>query len=383
MTRIHDTPEMRRPTGSAVLVLLVAIACESGGGQEEGTALLPAEIGPPAAMVVSTDYQTGSYSIVGLPDLGVARDAEVIHQDAACRFDPVTGLVFIVARLGANAIDVVDPRKDWRIVKEYSVEAGGERSNPQDLAAVSPERAYVSRFNDPELLVVHPTEGTVTGRIDLSEYADDDGVPEAGWLYHLDGKVYLLLGRLRDSQHPVSRGSLLALDGESGEVEEEVRLSAANPFGKLRYSRALQRLVIIESGSWGERDGGIEFFDPTDNSLSGLLIDEKELKGDVVDAVVVSETVAYAIVGRPTDGGSKTVLVGFDPSTGEITDELLESDKWVYTTVELSPDGTELWVADRSRTAPGVRILDAGTGTELTGDPIDVGLPPFMICFVP
>jgi hypothetical protein len=48
--------------------------------------------------------------------------------------------------------------------------------------------------------------------------------------------------------------------------------------------------------------------------------------------------------------------------------------------VELAPNG-ELFLTDRTATKPGIRIFDVTTDTEITTDPIDVGLPPFAITF--
>ena len=41
------------------------------------------------------------------------------------------------------------------------------------------------------------------------------------------------------------------------------------------------------------------------------------------------------------------------------------------------------WIADRTSDKPGVRILDTETDQKITDDPIDVGLQPSAIGFVP
>ena len=50
--------------------------------------------------------------------------------------------------------------------------------------------------------------------------------------------------------------------------------------------------------------------------------------------------------------------------------------------IDLAPDGT-LWLADRGLPAPGIRIFDVASDRLLTPHPIDVGLPPFAMAFVP
>ncbi len=388
MERWHTRVEtvVRRRNAGPLFILTASLVFFTGCQRprsDQGPSLDPSELSLPAALVVTTDYSAGSYSAVRLSDRAVARNIEAIHQDATCRFDPVVGLPVIIARLGADAVDIVDPADHWTVRTEYSVEAGEERTNPQDFAAFSDDRAYVSRFNASDLLVVNPGEGEVLETVDLSAYADGDGIPEASWMLMLGGKLYLVLARLDDGQYPVDYSSLLVIDGPSGEIEEEVRLSSTNPFGRPRPDPVSGGVVLCESGDWQEKDGGIELFYPADNSLSGLLVTEEQLGGDAVDAVLVSEDKGYAIVGRPAESGSRTVLISFDPSTGEASEPLLSAERWDYASLELSPDGRELWLADRTREDPGIRIFDVKDDEELTDEPIDVGLPPFAICFVP
>jgi WD40 repeat protein len=52
----------------------------------------------------------------------------------------------------------------------------------------------------------------------------------------------------------------------------------------------------------------------------------------------------------------------------------------VLNDIEISPDG-ELFVADQTETAPGIRIWDTSTDTQITSSPKSTGLPPFQICF--
>ena len=48
--------------------------------------------------------------------------------------------------------------------------------------------------------------------------------------------------------------------------------------------------------------------------------------------------------------------------------------------VALAPDGV-VWIADQSRPTYGVRLLDPST--DEVSKPIDVGLPPFSLGFLP
>ncbi len=340
------------------------------------------------ALIVTSDFESGSYSTINLDDNSqVVRNINTIHSDAVVHYDSDRGIPFLIARMGGSYVDILDPEDGFDIVGEYTVkDTVDEDTNPQDMEVVADDRAYVSRLGTADLLVVHPTDGTVIDTIDLSSYADADGNPEAARMHQMDGKIYLALQRT-DSMTWLTTdySSILVIDAETGAVEEEIKTTAKNPSTELRYNASLDKLVIVESGDFGVLEGGIEYLDPSDNSLSGLVVTEEALGGDVADAVIVSETKGYAIVGVITDWDNFTgesYLVSFNPQTGKKLEELDVSDVWDYNAIELNPEGSELWLADKTMNNPGIRIFDVVTDEELTDDPIDVGLPPFAICFI-
>jgi hypothetical protein len=361
-----------------VLGTLGSLACRSspeGPGGEPNDAL--------AALVVTSDFESGAYATIDPETRAAHADIAAIHPDAVCRSDRVLGRSFIIERFGADAIDVLDSSAGWEVAAQYSV---GASTNPQDIAAVSEDRAYVARLGEAELLVVHPLTGKRLGTVDLSAYADEDGNPDVTWIYSLDGRVYALLALLRDFK-PSKESLVLVIDGLTGEIEDAVPLTHTNPSGKLRYNEALERFVLIETGGFSslggadELDGIVEYLDPETLEVSGAVITSKALGGDIIDAVIVSETKGFAIVEKGQDDTLVTELVTFNPQTGDKLESISRSSTWSYSALELTPDRTQLWLADRTSTRPGIRIFDAETNDELTDEPIDVGLPPFMICF--
>ena len=75
------------------------------------------------------------------------------------------------------------------------------------------------------------------------------------------------------------------------------------------------------------------------------------------------------------------ILLAFDPQSRQVTRRLFVSQQYLPE-IDLAPDGT-LWLADRTLPDPGIRIFDTTTDRQLTARPIDVGLPPFAMTFVP
>lgn len=366
-------------------ILLSAVSVICGlGCRAQDTADPPIGADNPAALVVTTDFESGAYSVVDVQSRQVQRNIAAVHSDLACRFDETAGIPFIIERFGADAVDVIDAGGNWRIAKQYSVGAG---SNPQDIAASAPGRAYVARLGDKALAVVNPENGAHLDTVDLSAYADADGIPEITRLHYRNGKIFALAARL-DNFHPTDRSSMLVIDGPTGTVDEEIFLSFVNPSGPLRYSKAVERLVLIETGGFSSRDGAdeldgiIEYFDPETGNLEGPVITSAALGGDIIDAIIVRKDKGYAVVERQNGADFETALLRFNPETGGGVATLAAAKNFSYPFMEVTPNGEELWLLDRTPQAPGIRIFDVRTDAELTETPIDVGLPPFMLCFV-
>ena len=288
-------PEPVEGRGLWALVLLTAFGC----APDAGTHPTP-ETG--SALVVTTDYESGAYAAVDPASLTAVPTIDLIHKDAICRADPITGRTFIVSRLGADAIEVVDTADTWDVVAEYSLGAG---TNPQDIAVVSPDRAYVARYTEPSLLVVDPLTGAQLGTVDLSAYADADGSPEAAWMLAHGDRLYVAIQKLDKIGHYAVTGpsSVLVLDAATGDVLKERVLAGANMYGQMRWAPSIGRVPLVIVGAFGALDGGVQLLDPADDSLSPYVVTEQALGGDLSDAVIASATRGYAVVGVSAGGG--------------------------------------------------------------------------------
>lgn len=332
------------------------------------------------ALVVTSDFQTGAYSTISLNDHKVNKDIDFIHSDTVCHFDPLTDTPFLIMRLGSDAVDVLDP-DTFEILHEYSVEP---MSNPQDIEVVAEGKAFITRFALPEMLIVNPMSGAEIGTVDLSAYADADGIPEVSGLTGMDGKLYANVSRLDRENYwsPAGDSYVVIIDAATGKVDKGIKLAGTNPIGAPEYSKALGKLVVAQAGSYGTLDdGGVQLLDPTTGTAGDFVITEAILGGSLNKTVCVTETKCYSIIGAASDNGSNTHIVSFDPQTGQKTGTLLEGSGWVYGDMALTPDNSELWIADRTAENSGVRIFSTATDTEVTPEPIRVGLPPSAICF--
>ena len=335
------------------------------------------------AFVALTDFQTASFGTLTLDTprtITPASPQRTINSDATARASG--GRVYIVNRFQADNIQTLDPSRDFATVSQCSTGTG---SNPHDIALVSATKAYVTCYELTSLLIVNPSVGAncagfMLGSIDLSQFADADGIPEMDQMAIVNGKLYVSLERLNrnDSFKPAGPGMIAVIDTATDTVVGQITLSGENPFGETKGLIVDNgTLVIGEAGQLGVNDGGIERVDLTTGMAEGFFITEAELGGDLNDFVLVSDHLGYAITAGTDFSNS---LVAFDPTTHSVTKTLLSAGSFL-SDIELN-DRDELFLADRNITKPGVRIFRASDGSEITQAPLDLGLPPFDILFL-
>ncbi|HYD49524.1 MAG TPA: hypothetical protein VEB21_14305 [Terriglobales bacterium] len=340
--------------------------------------------GAEQAFIIATNFSTGSFATIGVapPHVLTPVSAErQIHPDAVAR--QFGGLVYVINRFMGDSIQLIDPQQGF--ATRARCLTGAELSNPHDIAFVDSEKAYVSLFDRPEILIVDPTpgddcQGFVRDRIDLSAFGDGDGLAESDVMAIAGGKLYVLLQRLdRDNFFvPSGPGGILEIDIASDTVLRELELTTGNPFAQTQGLWVENgSLVVAEANELGKNDGGIERIDPIAGTALGFFVTEETLGGDITDFVLVDERLGYAVVSL---ADFSNALVRFDPTTGAKLETVLSGGN--YADIELNDRG-ELWVADSTFGAAGIRIFSAASGVELTPEPIALGLPPFSIVFVP
>jgi len=342
------------------------------------------------AIVTTTDFATGALASVTLNESYSADDAVAlihsqIHSDAVVRvFD---GLVYVVNRFQGDNIQILDPANGFALVRQFSV---GNGSDPHDIAVISPTKAYVTRYNSTELLIVNPSNGNHTGTIDLSSLSDGDGTPEMDQMAVVGDHLFVTVQRMDRSGFPwvVTDASYVAVvdiaadtlvDVNAGIAgTQPITLASKNPFSTLQLDPATGNLYVACVGDWSAIDAGVEWVSPDGLESGGMILSGVAAGGDITDVEIVSADRGYLIV---TDAAFATTLLAFNPQTNSVTDTVYAPGAFTLQDVELAPNG-DLFLADRDVTAPGLRVYDATTGVEKTTAPIGVGLPPFDIIFV-
>jgi len=343
------------------------------------------------AFIVTTDYYTaGYYSTIEIAQPRAAMvSIEPVNPDAVAHYDWTEDTIFVVNRYMADNIQIVDNDSLFTTIGQYSV---GNGSNPHDIRLVDNTKAYVSRYEWKTLLIVHPYSGDSLGVIDLSPFADADGIPEMDRMEIVGDRLFVTLNSIdRMTWLPDGPGKIAVIDVAADTLVDcnpdsagiqPIVLSLPNPYTELRYDRCRGHLYVGCLGAWSVMDGGIEVVDPYGLKSEGVILTEQALGGDVSDVVLAPGGAGYVVVLDAAIWPNNFArLVRFDEPTGAVTDTLFRQTSGMGSSlagIELNRQ-LELYLCDRDLTQPGVRIYDTTTDSQVAF--VDVGLPPFDIVF--
>lgn len=331
--------------------------------------------------VVTSDYSTGVLIGIDLLDSSVQTLRIGIHSDAIIRVPENNNYFYVVNRLGADNIQVGD-RSQKKVLGQFSV---GRGTNPQDIAVVNSQVAYVSRLQSKTLLKVNPITGTVIKEINLFEHADiktisssdPDGFPEMAWMRVLGNRLLIVMQRLNSEEGfiPSNKSQLAVLDLATDRVEKIVDLRGTNPVTEIKLRD--NELSIGEAGTLSVLDGGVEVFDLNMNT-KGWVTTEQKLGGDIIDSALLTRETGVAIIAKEIYGPNPiTQLVVFRRSDGKMVSIL--KDLGIYSLHQIVVDEARqiFYVADRNPKKPGVMVYDIKTLSPIFNGYYEVGLPPY------
>ncbi len=343
------------------------------------------------AFVVTTDFYSAAYysTVEVLPPRTTDLNIGTVSTDPVVHYDVNEDMVFVINRYLADNIQIVDPQSGFATVGQYSV---GNGSNPHDIRLASASKAYVSRFEWKTMLIANPYSGDSLGIIDLSGFADGDGIPEMDRMEIVGNRLFVTLNCIDHSTwFPNGPGKVAVIDIDTDTLVDcdaglpgvqPIVLPVPNPYSELRYEPCSGLLIVGCLGAWGDVTGGIVAIDPGKLSAE-LLVTEAELGGDISDALVTPHGKGYAVVLDTLPWPDNYArLVAFDALTGNIIDTLYAQTSGTgssLASIEANRQ-REIYLCDRDVTQPGMRIFDMESDTLIAK--IDVGLPPFDLEFV-
>ena len=306
-------------------------------------------------------------------DIRVVTDGSDIYQIGRFQLDSLT-------RFDATDTSIVD--------YQYSVNGDEIAVNPSDVIFVNDTKAYVLRYGSPIIWIVNPSAQIEAefkiGEIDLSAYdpdpTDEDLSPNADSAVIVDGKLFVLMQRL-SVFNPIETGYVAVIDVETdteintgkGETDNlnGIPLGSLNPTN-IRYNETTDEIYVTGRGNifvefnalpGDPYTGGLFAIDQTTYDLSQLLDDGDENTnnglGFIQHTLVVNDDkgyVAFYTGSDPVTFASLTNLRTFNPSTGEVGDEVAAVAGAAVATLNMASDNT-VWVGINSDT-PGFTRLD-------------------------
>lgn len=327
-------------------------------------------------LAIGSDFSTGTRSTITAPGLSVTPDIGIFDSgdNVGRQWDD---FIFVLRRFGTDAIQVYRKNDLTAPIPggDYSVnDPGGTNANPQDILVFSESKAYVTRYGLDTLLIVNPLTGEQLDTIDLSRFADADGIPEMSQMVYVDGKVFVACQRLNRNQDfaPTEFSVLAVIDPQTDGVTGSIRLTATNP-GQCVYNIELGRIICAESGSFFATDGGLDVINPFTEEAEGLLLTNEALGVVSVSSFqFISPTEIFGLATIATTDTFGTQVLRINLPTQSVAATLAASDSFDFF-APLVLIQNQLFFSDRNMQNPGVRVFDATTNTEITATPLSTG----------
>lgn len=342
----------------------------------------------------AADYSSGAHAVISKDDNG----DRIAFNDLLPTGSDLTVAAYgqhfyrIERAFSGNNITKFSSSDPQTPIWQYSTNdpAGAVASDPHDMVFASETKAYVLRYGSNKMWIVDPSAETEAnfkiGEIDLSAYADSDGVPEMDSGVVVDGKLYITLQRL--DNFAVTQIAYVAIFDVTTDEEIDANIAGDSLKGiplqtrnttNIVYEPISNAIFVQGSGSFfpEEFTGGIEKIDLATLSPTVILDDGDAVihpYGLITEMAVVSDTILY-FVGYA--GYTDNTLYKLDLSTAEISATAVPSlINGKMSNLTADNEGL-LWVSDSANAT--VRIIDPATDTEI--DALSTNLNPEKIVF--
>jgi len=249
-------------------------------------------------------------------------------------------------------------------------------SNPQSMIFASSTKAYIPRFGSDKMWVVNPETTTEAGfktdSVDLSAYADADGLPEMTQGVVVNGKLFLILQRLDQDNGWTPQTAYLAVIDTATNAEIDTKTDSGNLKGiplpvKNPWNIVYKNGKVYVNGvgsypSWdgtpADYSGGIVSVDPSNYEVKMIVDDGDDTThpyGNISGVTVVSATKGYFI---SYAGWGDNALYSFNPTTGAVAENPIAAFSGGTNITALNVDGAGmLWVASNTSAGGGVMTI--------------------------
>jgi hypothetical protein len=355
---------------------MMALGGLMGCGLRLGAPILEVQKSGKTLAVTTTNYQTGALALFDVENRLAQLRFSPVFSDAVVKSFVETPDIFVINRLGADNIQRID-RRTGKTLQQFSVGVG---VNPQDMVLIG-GTAYVSCLQIPELLKINLETGTIVKRINLSQFSDGDGSPEATRMILKGNRLWIQLQKLNQTNSfaPVGTAQVVIIDTNTDLINQVVDLGGTNPVSEFKSAPDGKWLLADAGlvGSQSQLDGGVEIIDPQKEESLGFLTTESKLGGDLVDFECINSKECLAIISKP-----QTELIVFDFETGLKLRTLWSSSGYDLRQILRDKEAGLIYVADGNAVEPKIRIWDEANLQQRTDLNWALELPPYQMEFL-
>jgi hypothetical protein len=329
-----------------------------------------AEVDAPSNVVVAwNDGPTSEGHIRSFPAAAPWDfDTPALNVGANLTLHVASELVYAVSRTDAT-VAVIDPGT-WTVLRTLSVGVGRQ---PVDIAVIAADLAYVSCADETHLLRFNPITGETARVVDLSIFADMDGVPDLNMMAVHEGRLFVQLRRIDTAISPVAfvQPAMLAvvdlatetvIDAEPVAMGvQAIELEGMAPKFKMQIVEATRRLFVSASGDFFD-EGGIEMIDLDTLESLGLIVREADgtVGADLGAIVLVTPDRGYLTFS--TDFATSSHLVEFTVSGGVVPGgALFETVGYFVPTLPHDPQSGTFYFPNGGFPPSSVVVLDAAS----------------------
>ena len=361
------------------------------------------------AATVASDYSSAAHSVISVEPVNGARTVQndlLPTATSDISLSAYKNFFYRIERYQADNITKFDINAPDVPVWQFSTMDENETgtSNPYGLFFVNSQKAYLLRYGTTKAWIVNPSATTQAnfkiGELDLSAYADSDGIPEMTYGVIIGYKFFILMQRLdRDNSFLPSNTPYIAVFDVSNDKEIDtgttnddnlmgIALNVKNP-GAIQYLEQNNTIYIQAVGdygsSWSGRDpeysGGIISINPETYEVKTVLDDgdaDNHPYGNISGMSIISSTKGY-FVGYA--GWGDNSLYTFNPSSGDAAvlanNELKNKNIAGMASGTYADQNNMLWVCNQTDSQ--IIILD--TADNSINEKISTNLNPVSIVF--
>jgi hypothetical protein len=263
----------------------------------------------------------------------------------------------------------------------------GAESEPEDIAVASPTAAWITLRRATSLLRLDLRTGATAEVVDLSPFADGDGIPDLGAMIVHEGRLFVQIRRMNEDAPgglappgylavvDLVSEQLVDVDPETAGVQA-IELEGTAPKSRMQIVGQTRQLFVSATGGFFDA-GGIEVIDLDTLRTTGLVVREADGQTGADLGAFVMTTPERGYLVYSTDLDLSSHLKPFSLSGGvEPGPEMHVSVGYFVPTLVHDASTGFLFVPDGAFGRQGVLVFDTATNDLLTAVPRATAGPP-------